>query len=141
MEGYTRLFWKRSFLTYKGKAIVWYYMMDPVKKGLIWTTPSGDTYLNDKKIGNINYPNEKLTHKKQLVEFYDLLGFGKLMSGDLRKDVEDMNEMNVRGRIIDDEINVYSYEDSGGKMNRKRYEALKEKAIDAFFGNVNVMPE
>ena len=112
--------------------IMWYNMIKPINKGLIWTLPNGDTYLDDKKIGNINYPNKKLTHKKQLSEFYTKLGFGKKMSGNLRQDVEDMNEANIRGRIVGKTIYVYSYSPYD-PMEAKRHDNLINNAINAIY--------
>lgn len=105
------------------KAIVWYYMIFPSFKGLIWTTSDGTTYINDKKIKKINYPIEKMTHKKQLAELYNELKIGDNMDGDLRSDVENLNEANPRGRIVDNVIYVYEFE-------KKR---LNDKAINAIY--------
>ena len=121
---------------FKEKAIVWYHMVEPIMKGLIWTLPNGDTFLNKKKLGNINFPNEKLSHKKVLSEFYQKLEFGKHMSGKLRKDVEKMNEMNIRGRIIKKEIHVYSFNTQSGPFAEKRYDNRVKKAIFSIERNI-----
>ena len=120
-------------MTNKGGVIIWYYMIDPVSKGLIWTKPNGDTFLNNKKIGIINYPNEKVTHKRQLADFYTELGFGKFMSGDLRDNVESLCEMNIRGRIIRDKIYVYRYEQQGGIGEKRKYDKLADRAVNAIY--------
>ena len=119
---------------YKGKGIIiFYYLYEPIFKGLIWTKPNGDTYLNNKKMGIINYPNKDVSHKKQLADFYTELGFGKFMTGNMRDDVETMNEMNVRGRIVGSEIHIYRYEQQGGIGEKRKYEKLIDKAINAIY--------
>lgn len=109
--------------TKSDKIIVWYYMKSPSFKGLIWTTADGTTYLNDKKITKINYPIHKMTHKKQLAELYDELDIEKYMDGEKRDNIERLNEANPRGRIIDNTIYVYEF-------NNKR---MIDKAIDAIY--------
>ena len=118
---------------YEGDVILWYYMAKPENKGLLWTITNGDTFLNNKKIGNINYPNEKLTHKKQISTFYNQLGLNKSMSGNLRQDIDELYDMNVRGRIIRNEIHAYKYHQQEGIFNQKAYKKLIDKAINMIY--------
>lgn len=98
-------------------------MKKPSFKGLIWTTSDGTTYLNNKKITKIKYPINKMTHKKQLAELYDELDIEKHMDGEMRDNVERLNEANPRGRIVDNTIYVYEF-------NNKK---MIDKAIDAVY--------
>jgi len=116
------------------ETIVWYYMHTPISGGLIWTLPNGATYQGRKKIGNIGFStaDPKATHKKILATFYKKIGFGEYMSGNLRDDVEKILEMNPRGRILDDEIHMYTSEHfADGPIAMKRWRFMEKKAIKA----------
>jgi hypothetical protein len=100
--------------------IVWILLEVPSELGLLWTLPDGITYLNNKYIGKVNIGDtSKTTHKKVLASLYDELGYDE-EQGDLRVNVESWYELNVRGRIIRNEIYIYDDVDSGNWKNRMR---------------------
>ncbi len=95
--------------TLSDNIIIWYYMRFPKNVGLIWTKPTGQTYIGDKYIGllPIHSSFNKVTHRVILEYFSNKIGVGSF-------DVYDYLEhyMNARGRIIKDVIYVYDEETS-----------------------------
>lgn len=110
--------------------VIWYYLVDPVEKGLIWTIHTGETFLNNKKLGKVS-AGKRITHKQVLAKFYKKLGFGELMSGNLRDDVENILEMNPRGRLLGFENYVYDFYMSGMNVDKTEYERRVNNALKA----------
>ena len=118
-----------------GKTILWMYITEPEFKGLIFTYPDGTTYLRDKKLGKtIKADDPKATHKRQLADFFNKLGLDEYADGDKRGFIENMYEKNVRGRIIGDQIYVYSSSYVG--IEGKKYKRMIDRAIDAIYDYV-----
>jgi len=106
------------------KTILWYYMIAPVPAGLIWLDPKGNIFTNSKKIGKtIPSDDPKATHKRLLAEVYYKIGLDKKLGSDLRNNVENLMEKNVRGRIVRNTIYVWNTETS----------YMRNKAIDAIY--------
>jgi len=118
-----------------GKTILWMYITEPEFKSLIFTYPDGTTYLKDNKLGKtIKADDPKATHKRQLADFFNKLGLDEYADGDKRGFIENMYEKNVRGRIIGDQIYVYSSSYVG--IEGKKYKRMIDRAIDAIYDYV-----
>jgi len=93
--------------------ILWFYMQNPVPNGLIWTMPSGDTFLNGQKMGVLPIHGDfsKVTHRVVLQHFSERLN---TMDVDVWDYLE--SNQNTRGRIIKDVIYVYD-EDTSRSVN------------------------
>lgn len=115
--------------------IIWYFMEQPVKAGLIWMSVDGVVHLNDKTYSKIvpSSTDRNATHKKMLAFFYDKLELNKHMTGNAWQDVEELLEMNPRGRIIDDEINIYDNPYGNTKDADSRAIKAIKKYIDEFW--------
>ena len=106
--------------------IVWTDIFVPVKKGLLYTYPDGRTFLENRKIGDVDVLEvNRTTHKQMLAQMYKNLGFDR-MPGNLRDNVEMWYLRNVRGRIVKDEIFVYDYDDMG--VSTSQYNKLVQEA-------------
>jgi hypothetical protein len=99
--------------------IVWMFLQVPLELGLLWTLPDGSTFLNTKNMGKVDVKNtSSTTHKQILAQLYNELGYAKL-DGDLRENVEEWHEKNVRGRIIKNEIYSYDFEGADFLISRR----------------------
>jgi hypothetical protein len=121
-----------------GKTILWMYVTIPEFKGLIYTYPDGSTFLNDKRLGRtIKADDPKATHKRQLADFFNKLGLDKHLDPDdnKRSFIEDIYEQNVRGRIIGNDVYVYSSSYVG--IEGKKYKKMVDKAIDYLYDYID----
>ena len=113
------------------ETVLWQYIPS---EGLLYTYPNGDTYLDNKKLGRMLRSDDgQATHKKQLATFYNKLGFKE--SSNVRQHIESIYETHPRGRIIGNDIYVYSSSMVG--MDAKRFNKLVDRAIDAIYDYVD----
>jgi 8-oxo-dGTP pyrophosphatase MutT (NUDIX family) len=112
------------------ETVLWQYIPS---EGLLYTYPNGDTYLDKKKLGRmLRSDDPQATHKKQLATFYNKLGFKE---SNVRQHIESIYETHPRGRIIGNDIYVYSSSMVG--MEAKRFNKLIDRAIDAIYDYVD----
>lgn len=109
------------------QTILWQYIPS---KGLLFTYPNGETYLDSKNLGGmIRSDNPSATHKKQLASFFEKLNLGD--GSDKRRWIEDNYESFVRGRIVGNDLYVYSHTSVG--IEAKKYDKMIDRAIDAIY--------
>jgi 8-oxo-dGTP pyrophosphatase MutT (NUDIX family) len=108
------------------KTVLWQYIPS---KGLLHTYHDGTTFLDGREIGDmVSSSDSKATHKKQLASFYSKLGFTE---PNMRQWIENNYESFVRGRIVGNDLYVYSSGYVG--IEAKKYDKMVDRAIDAIY--------
>ncbi|MFW6129864.1 MAG: hypothetical protein ACOC56_01695, partial [Atribacterota bacterium] len=112
-----------------GQTILWSYITKPKYLGLFWVDKDGNVFIGDEKIHKIEeYRDSRLTHNKLMAMCYNKLRIDKKFANkdDLIyfcKKVCEEEPMNVRGRIVNDDIFIY----------RGSNQKIVDKAIDAIY--------